>query len=266
MDQATTEINTIMETSTIPVFIAKPLNPGTPARCVDGRPSQDSPQGPQMLGGSLHPILLGAIYHNTDFDRKTIVERIATFQESGIQTGAHRDTHGNETNSGCGFADRLPDILATAVKNRAEITQGLENLYKANRQEFPTTDKSFAALVENAYAKIAAFSLDKIGLVGNPLVTTLEQSGSSIETVEGGHAEEIAFVNTAEGTTLDTRALNGRSEQGFNLDLPEVEKQAKILGIPEEFTKPASLILYKATEMVLVEDKGKPALPVEIHS
>jgi len=68
------------------------------------------------------------------------------------------------------------------------------------------------------------------------------------------------------GTTLDTRSLNRQGTQGFNLDLLEAMRQAKALGIDNDFTLPASLILYLATEIVLVEDKAKVALPVEIHT
>jgi hypothetical protein len=38
------------------------------------------------------------------------------------------------------------------------------------------------------------------------------------------------------------------------------------LGVGAEFAMAASLILYQATEIILVENNGKRALPIVIHS
>lgn len=248
-------------------FTEKPLEGTEPARCVDGRPSPDSPQGPQMLGGSLHPIVLGAIFQNRDLDENLTAESLKALQAVGIKTGAHRAEGSTVQASGCGFADRIKEILEKASSSRDEISRRLETVINANQDKlvgFPFS--SLKEIVNSAFRKIEAYSPNKIHLTGERLVRSAEKSGSEVETVQGDHAEEVAFVNINEATTLDTLRVNGQGKQGFNLDLMAAVKQSGQLGIPAEFSLPASLILYQATEMVLVEDKGKSSLPVEIHT
>lgn len=248
-------------------FYEKPLKGSEPARCVDGRPSPDSPQGPQMLGGSLHPIVLGAIFQSRDLDEKLTAESLKALQEAGIKTGAHRAEGSTVQASGCGFADRIKDILEKASTSRDEISRRLETVVNANQEKlvgFPLS--SLNELLNSAFSRIEAYSPNKIHLTGEGLVSSAEKSGSKVETVQGDHAEEVAFVNINAGTTLDTHVVNGQGNQGFNLDLMAAVKQSSQLGVPAEFSIPASLILYQATEMVLVEDKGNPPLPVEIHT
>ena len=66
-------------------------------------------------------------------------------------------------------------------------------------------------------------------------------------------------------TTLDTVSLNQQGSQAFNLDVWALGEQAETFGIPKDFSILTSLTLYSATEIELVENKGKPALNVEIH-
>ncbi|MBI2029985.1 hypothetical protein HYT02_06205, partial [Candidatus Gottesmanbacteria bacterium] len=93
----------------------------------------------------------------------------------------------------------------------------------------------------------------------------IESKKGTIENLNGLHEEQVAFVNLRPNTTLDTNNLNREGKQAFNLDLWAAVEQSKELGVPEDFARDASLILYMATEMVLVEKNGKPALPVQIH-
>lgn len=253
-----------MEVKTTPVFLEKRLGGNEPPRCVDGRPSDDSEQGPQMLGGSLHIILLESIYNGKSLTEQNAVDDIENLHEMEFNTGAHRGEHAHGEASDCGFADRMRDILRVAVEKRSLITKRLQEVYDQNKDHFPPLPMS--DLIEKAYEKIEAYSPDEIKIKGEELVALLEKTDSRVETVEGDHAEKAAFVNLVEGTTLDTDGLNQEGAQVFNLDIFEVAKQSKALGIPEDFSIPASLILFVATEIVLVEDKGKPALPIEIHS
>lgn len=254
------------EMKNLPAFIEKKTTIGEPPRCVDGRPSTHSEQGPQTLGGSLHPILLAAIFQNADFDENMVTNSLASLHGSGLKTGAHRGAHAHNGASDCGFADRMKDVLATAVSKRDLITERLQQIVQANQDKLDLNPPSFAKLLDLAFEKIGSYSPEKIKITGAPLVRIVEDTNSKIETVVGDHAEEVAFVNVKEDTTLDTIDLNGQGHQAFNLDLPTAIDHAKRLDVPEEFTIPSSLILLLATEIVLVEDKGKPALPVEVHS
>ncbi len=254
-----------METKGTPHFITKLIRADDPARCVDGRSSKDSIEGPQMLGGSIHPILLSSIYNNEILDIDSVRDKITIMQKSGIKTGAHRDTNANKSVSGCGLADNIKVILQTAIENKEQIGRAVNALYNENKGHFPKFDKPFGILLEDTYKKIAAYETSKIKLFGNALVTAIEKNGSQVETVEGNHAEQVAFVNLAQGTTLATKALNAYNEQAFNLDIKTVAETAKLLGLPEDFVYPTSLVMYLATEIVLVENANKPAVPVHVH-
>lgn len=254
------------EIGMVPNFIEKPLVGSKPPRCVDGRPSSDSAHGPQMLGGSLHPLLLESIFSGSDLDANRVSVVLQALHKSGVKTGAHRGEHAHEETSDCGFADKMRDIVATAIAKRELVSRRLQEVFKANQNMFHSDFTSFRGLLNNAYNLIEAYSPGKIKLAGEALVKKVEDSNSKIETVDGDHAEQVAFVNLKDNATLDTVGLNLQGQQGFNLDLPEAAKQASKLGVPESFSIPASLILYQTTEIVLVENKGKPPLPVEINS
>ena len=266
MDQKATETTSPVEPIITADFEVKPLTGNEPARCVDGRPSPGSEQGPQMLGGSLHPILLDAIFHDKDLDEATVAKGLKTLQNAGIKTGGHRGEHRNGEKSDCGFADRMPDILKTAIAKREMITERLVNILIANRARLngfmPSSPKGF---IDEAFDKIASWDLSRIKIKGNPLVTLLENSGSHIDSVVGDHREEVVFLNLDGDSTLDTAGLNEQGRQGFNLDIMHAIGQSATLGVSESFSTAASIILFQATELVLVEDKGKEALPVAIH-
>lgn len=248
-------------------FLEKRLTQSKPSRCVDGRPCLDSDLGPQMLGGSTHPITLRALYKREEINTGTITESINTLQAEGIETGAHRGEHKNDQTSDCGFADRLPEIITTAQEKEEEISNRLKAAFEANRDKFePFNLPPFQSLLSDAYKTIKAYNPNDIKLKGESLVGTIESSGAKVENVEGNHAEEVAFVNINPNVTLNTLGMNNTGRQAFNLDLLPAVTQAKSLGVPETFSIPASLILYQATEMVLVEGKGKPAIPMQINS
>lgn len=257
----------VKEMGTLPTYREKPIIGVKPPRCVDGRESEDSKSGPQMLGGTTHVILLDAIYNDKDFDEETVSTDIATLQSAGFETGAHRGSHAHGESSDCGFADKLKEILQKAIDKRQEITKRLFEAFEANKANLGDLQNlPIEALINDAYDKITAYSQDKIKITGEDLVRKIESSNSKVETAQGEHAEQIAFLNIKPGTTLDTNNLNQQGEQGFNLDINEPIKEGTTFNIPQGFILSASVIFYQATEMVLVEDKGKPALSVQIHS
>jgi hypothetical protein len=85
-----------------------------------------------------------------------------------------------------------------------------------------------------------------------------------LQTLDGGHQETAAVVNLVPGSTLDVD--RNQSHQAFNLDLWLVEEIGQKFGWDNNLTSALSLGLYVATEMVLVEAKGKPRLPILVRS
>ncbi len=248
-------------------FIELPLSGNETARCVDGRPDYNKGKGPQMLGGSLHPILLSIISEGTNFDEESVNKELSKLREAGFKTGAHRGSHKNPESSDCGFADKMPAILQTAVAKKEEITKRLNFVHDNNKEAIGDLGKPFSEIVADAFTKLEAYSPERITLNGEKLLSCVTNTGAIIEDVAGDHAEEAAFVNLKKGVTFDTNQANQQGRQAFNLDLWAVVEQAQRLGVDDtNFIIGASLILYQATEMVLVEDRGKPALPVVIHS
>lgn len=251
----------------LPSFIEKPLTGQESDRCADGRESVGSEQGPQMPGGDILPILIFAVIKNNNINEQSVTRNIKVLTEFGAKPGVHRGHHANETDSDCGFADKVKQILNTAVEKRSLISQQLMSTYEENKDKFPGhSSSSFENLLNRAFDKIEAYDPDQIKITGEKLVKTAENSGALAETVTGDHKEEVAFINLIKDTTLDTRALNDHGRQAFNLDLWAAIDRSKKLGLPESDSLAMSLILYAATEIVLHEDKGKPPLPVVIHS
>jgi len=244
----------------LPKFIEKSLGKTDAPRCVDGRPAHNSKQGPQMLGGSLHSLVLKAVIENRDFDDAFVKEELKTLSEAGFPIGVHRGHHKNaeEGKSDCGFSDRLPDIIDTAKNNRDEIFKRLNETYLMNGINTNTLLSSYDLLLN--------YATNKIKIKGEPLISLFEANKATIEDLRGDHQEQAAFVNLKPDITLDTQELNKSGKQAFNLDLREAVEQGIFLTKASVDTlRDLSLILYQATEMVLVEQKGKPALPVVLH-
>ncbi len=241
-------------------FKEKPTNNKEPVRCVDGRNATESPQGPQLLGGSLHPLVLDAIVNNADFDNSFVTNGLTKLKQAGIVNGVHWGPHRHGEASDCGFGDRLIDILQTAKDNGEEITRRLEGIYSENGIN---TDS-----LRRAYELISNYDIGRIKITGKKLIELSMENGAVAETLEGDHGEQAAFVNIKPHTTLDTMEVNKQQgTQAFNLDLWSAVGQSSILAgnTEAETLRNLSLILYMATEMVLVEQKGKPTLPVALH-
>lgn len=239
-------------------FLTKNLNNTEPARCVDGRPDPKSPQGPQMLGGSLHPLVVAALFANEKFNCETILNNLQKLKQNNFIIGVHWGAHAHEDKSDCGFADRLKDILQTAKDNKEEILKRLKNIYSVNNIDSQT--------LEAAYGVVMNYNILNIEIVGKDLINSLIKNSAKFETLSGDHQEQAAFVNIKPNTTLDTQQLNSQNKQAFNLDLSMAIAQTKVLTEKNEnLIRDLSLILYMATEMVLVEQKGKSPLPILIN-
>lgn len=205
-----------------PQFLAIPADSRQPPRCVDGRPDSDSQLGPQMLGGSLLPIFITAAFTNSPFTADFVTARARRLTSAGFTLGVHRGSHTHADNSDCGFADQLKLIVQ----------------------------------------KSGLYPPDNILITGNALVTLLTSLGAAAENLAGDHEESICYVNSVPLTTFDTLAANRAGWQAFNLDLWAVLEQTACLGVNPDYAAKAALALYQATEYVLVESRGQPALPV----
>lgn len=234
-------------------------------RCIDGRPVVDAqlqpedPEGFQMLGGTLHPIVVTVINRNAYLDENFVRTSISLLREKGLTPGIHRGNpvHG-EGKSGCGFADYLIEIIEKAKNNQEEITA---RILKINPDVVP--------LITAAYIPLRKFNPHShILITGEKLIQSAESAGAESQTVEGEHLEEIMYINSQRDVTFDTQAANKAGWQAFNLDLGEAIDESRVLEdeIKDELSEGLSLILGIATEMVLVEDKGKDPLQVKIHS
>lgn len=251
----------------LPQFVETVVDEGDPARCVDGRPDPNSLQGPQMPGGSIFPVLIDAVVNNMTMNNYQVITGLGLLRSSDFPVGVHRDDHHHEgISSGCGFADQMPAIVALAVDQRADIINRMQTVYETNRAFFESQAIDLPTIIQEAYAVLKQYDPNKIKVVGEQLVAMGEKQGSA-ETVTGDHGESIAFINFKKGITLDTKTFNQQGHQGFNLDLwAAVEQSAKTFGVKRDLAAGLSLILYQATEMQLVEKKGKAALPVVLHS
>lgn len=240
-------------------FIEKKLQGNEPDRCVDGRQDTMSKQGAQMPGGSLFPITIEAIANNRILNEELLNTHLQTLKGNNVKPGFHRGSHQSREKNvcDCGFCDRLSQIVKTAKTRKEEITQRIISVY----QEHGIDTTSLSA----TYDVFDAFKLNNVQMAGERIILAAEKSGAHVELAQGDHAEEVAFVNLKKRTTFDTQKANSQNKQAFNLDLWKAIEEAQILGVDPKFARDASVILYQATEMVLVEDKGKPALSVKIH-
>ena len=259
-----------LDTSKQPVteFVGIPLSIKAPNECVDGRTNWMSQHGPMMPGGSLFAEVILAVDSGSPFDEEFIGVHNQVMAEKGYRLGVHYGSHHN-IDSGicdCGFADRLQDIMHTSVNQRELITDRLLGVYDANPGAFAMEREKLAELLGNVFDKMDAYIGDKVMLSGEMLIRKGIEDGAVQEMVVGDHDESAAIVNLDPTVTFDTNLANSRGQQAFNLDLPHAVAQADALGVEPDFATAASLILYAATEIVLVEQQGKPALPIIVNT
>lgn len=250
--------------------------------CVDGRVDKGKRNGFQMLGGSLHPVALKAIYRGENITVKFIEDNFRALKAQGIKIGLHRGSHRSvdENKSDCGFADNLDRIIAKVKEEKKEIKARLEGLRRmalsqgVKNLELELSGEEFTQRLEMVINQIASYDPEKVKIKGEELVAALEgltdKKGKplvdSVQDLKGDHQEGVVFVNLEPGVSFNTVEANEQGWQAFNLDLREVEYEAKSLGINDLFfIHWGSLVFYVATEIVLVEDRGKEPLPVRLH-
>jgi len=226
----------------------------TPPFCVDGRAGEVNNKKigpyPQMLGGSLMPAVLEWMINKPGDNLEEVLTKVfGKLKKEGYPLGVHTSTHAHEGKSDCGFADNLGNILTT-FKNRFNEIKGIIGQVGVN-----FSDEVWQQ-IEDRLQQIDSNRLS----TGEQLVKQAEDLKAVKQVLVGEHGEVAAIVNLVPQTTLDTD--NNQSHQAFNLDLWLVNEIAKKFGWKEDLSQALSLGLYLATEMVLVEEKGKPRLPI----
>lgn len=245
-------------------FVEVPNPATTPVFCVDGRKgartnAQGAPiEGPylQALGGSYHMVALEWLLAGGTSDYMTSAD--STFdkmKEKGMKVSVHRGHHGHGSVSDCGFADNFVKIVQTLQKNQNDIW-GLITQAEGSLSEMAPQWATLMDSIKDAH----------LGTVppGDALITTAtEKYSADLQNLEGEHGEIAAVVNLKPKTTLDVD--KNQDTQAFNLDLWHVLDEAEQLGMDRQKATLLSLGLYVATEMVLVENKGKMRLPIVVN-
>jgi len=227
--------------------------------CVDGRKgmvdNKDYRPYPQMLGGSLMPVVLDWLINKPKESLGEVLPSVfEKLQKLGYPLGVHKDNHKHkEGQLGCGFADNLGPILQTFEKSFDKIKELIERVGKEVGLEF--SNEVWQKIKNN----LAEVNLDNLP-TGSQLIEQAKESGAVEQVLEGDHQEIAAIVNLVPDTTLDVD--NNQSQQAFNLDLWLISQIAKEFSWDQELAQALSLGLYLATEMVLVEKKGKEQLPI----
>ena len=226
----------------------------TPPFCVDGRAGQVDGKKigayPQMLGGSLMPSVLEWLINCPNDDLTNVLPKVFEgLKKAGYPLGVHTSTHAHEGKSDCGFADNLGNILTT-FKNRFNEIKGIIGQVGVNFSD---------EVWQKIESQLKQIDLEKLP-TGEQLIEQGERLGAAKQVLAGEHGEVAAIVNLAPNKTLDTD--NNQDHQAFNLDLWLVTEIADKFGWEKDLAQALSLGLYVATEMVLVEGKGKDRLPI----
>jgi hypothetical protein len=237
-----------------------------PPVCVDGRRDSHHNHGAKMLGGSLHIVLLWCLWHGKPFNERSCEEVFGLLKKAGFGLGVHRGSHKNANQhlSDCGFADNLASIIEVALVDSEEIKAAVKQLFKKHAPEELQLRNSFSSDITEVWKKCTQYPRGSIMIWGEDAIQAAEKAGARVSEVEGEHMEETAFVNLELDKTLDAEKEYRSGHQAFDLDLWMVMEQAKTVGLPHDFALMASLILYVATEIILVERKGKHSLPIEV--
>jgi hypothetical protein len=227
----------------------------TPPFCVDGRAGTVNKEKigpyPQMLGGSLMPAVLEWMINKPGDNLEEVLKDVfKKLTQQGYPLGVHTSTHADERKSDCGFADNLySNILPTLINDLDEIKKIIGQVGVNFSDE----------VWQQIESRLQQIDLEKLP-TGNKLIEKAKSLGAAVQVLDGEHKEESAIVNLVSDTTLDVD--RNQEHQAFNLDLWLIDKMADEFGWEKDLAQALSLGLYVATEMVLVEKKGKHRLPI----
>lgn len=225
--------------------------------CVDGRKSSKPGLYLQALGGSYHLVTLnwlltgGKASEYKDIQQETL----SILKRKGYRLGVHKGHHAHDDKSDCGFADNNGKIIKTLGEKADEIWELITKAEPALADE--------SAIWNEIKDLTNRAEIGQIPSGGDLINQAADGFQADLQTLEGDHQEIAAVVNLRENTTLDVE--KNQETQAFNLDLWQVMNQARDLGLEEKKSQLLSLGLYVATEIVLVEGKGKPRLPIIVR-
>ena len=221
-----------------------------------------------MLGGSLHLVLLWCLWHGKPLNEKACEHVFTILRDQGYGLGVHRGSNKNPKQhlSDCGFADNLASIIEVSLVDSEQIRTAVHALFTKHAPEELRLQDSFTHDMTLVLEKFSQYPRGSITIWGEDAILAAEKAGAQVSEVEGEHREETAFVNLESNKTLDSDEENREGHQAFDLDLWMVMEQVKTIGLPHDFALLASLILYVATEIILVERKGKHPLQVGLHT
>ena len=246
--------------------------------CVDGREGKrKKPIGPnesmveirapypQTLGGSLNSAVVAGILRKDKNGRPVLATQnfinvakgvFGQLRHLGFGLGLHSGKHAKRgERSDCGFADNLHKIITYL---REEHEEEIWNILTEKK----LVSEDDRELWDYIIRLLKQVDLDNIP-DGDKIIEELKkEEGVAFQILEGDHQEVAATINYVEGTTLDTDL---QQTPAFNLDIYRVEEEAKALGIKAKLANILTLGLYVATEIALVEDKGKTRLPILVR-
>lgn len=192
-----------------------------PCKCIDGRScSHGASEGPNSAGGTL------SVFVADDLTRKRFqsadgsvaggyANALDVLKREEYDVGGHTDDHASGDKSGCGAADRLPEIYQKIAHNGEWIREQAEAILGHEIDE-----ETHQMLVSNAAQRVQFDSGTKISETLNKS-NDITDADTMNEQLEGSHNEVIAVINLIEGTTLDRdslRAAFGDELQAFNVD------------------------------------------------
>jgi hypothetical protein len=226
----------------------------TPPFCVDGRAGTVNKEKigpyPQILGGSLMPAVLEWMINKPGDNLEEVLKDVfKKLTQQGYPLGVHTSTHAHKGKSDCGFADNLRNIFGILEGSLDEIKEIIGQV----GVNFPNE------VWQKIKSRLQQIDLEKLP-TGNKLIEKAKSLGAAVQVLDGEHKEETAIVNLVSDTTLDVD--RNQEHQAFNLDLWLIDKMADEFGWEKDLAQALSLGLYVATEMVLVEGKGKDRPPI----
>ena len=229
--------------------------------CVDGRKSSKPGLYLQSLGGSYHLVTLNWLLSGGKANqyKEIQLETLSELRNKGYRLGVHKGPHALKDKSDCGFADNNVTIIKILDERADEIWSLITQAEPELVKESSTWDE-----IKKLVGQADLNGIPPNNQSGNDLINqAVDGYQADFQTLEGEHQEIAAVVNLKKNTTLDVD--KNQQTQAFNLDLWYVMDQVKDLGLDEKKSLLLSLGLYVATEMVLVENKGKPRLPIIVR-
>lgn len=268
-----------------------------PAFCVDGgygqteltdpttgaKTRQDIPVYPQLLGGSLNIVDVAWAWQTGETPYLNLMRQtFGDIRQLGYTVGLHTGNHGQfdeQTHecvgrSDCGAADNKRAIFQCLIDNQAEIWQMLLDATEGDVHDYLVNQNNRRLIWSRIIKNISKLPLDQLPENGGPIVNDPSNNGVAVQRLHRDHQEKLAVVNMRPGTTLNVQALNRDNLQAFNLDLWYLEEVLGELNkgktndeiIDLDYAKILTLGMYVATEMVLVEQKDKKRLEIDVRS